>query len=268
MTGQDNIWRNLQDYELNPPPEALSRLQELLKAEQERDAATGQGLLEGLGHYQVQPPERVRASIEKIIFRKPISFYAWRAAAACILLAIAGWGIYRFSAPRQPLPVAANKTTAPAPANNNAAVAPPALPVIDSNTHAVTKADTAAAPNNTYTPYHSLRIEGQSFALANNDLIATFTSFQYNSIPGFLTNPIDREVKVNLDRYTNLVISRPMAQLLKSMYQLKSNGDPTRRARKRRERLEKWKKADEQYFDQSPKNNPLDPVDLAEILFK
>jgi len=45
----------------------------------------------------------------------------------------------------------------------------------------------------------------------------------------------------------------------------KSNGTPTRKARKSREKLDKWKKTDEANLISPYKKNPLDPIDLASL---
>jgi hypothetical protein len=78
----------------------------------------------------------------------------------------------------------------------------------------------------------------------------------------------DKDMKVHLDQYTNIVISKQVIAMIKEMYQVRSNGKPTRRARKMKERLEDWKKADEKHFDSTAFFNAADPFDLAEFILK
>jgi len=281
MTSQDNIWHRLRDYELPPPPEVAARVHELLNKERQGAGAAEPGSLDRLGRHEVQPPAALRASIESIVKSsapaitaqprragKTFSLYAYRAIAACLLVAVAAWGIYRISTKPSSLPLATSSK--PAAVDSNHTKAPLTAPAKDTGTSSLasTQPESPGKQVKNLPPHVSLRIDGQSFAVANNDLFVTFTSFDYNKIPEFLADNITREIRVHLDQYANLIISQPMAEMLKEMYKVKSNGNPTRRARKRRERLEKWKKTDETYFDQSTQKNPLDPIDLGGFIFK
>src|SRR5882762_10492747 len=100
MTSQDNIWHRLRDYELPPPPEVSARVQDLLNKERQGTAAPEPGSLDRLGLHEVQPPAALRSSIESMIKssapvlaaqpRRPgkaFSLYAYRAVAACLLVA-------------------------------------------------------------------------------------------------------------------------------------------------------------------------------------
>ena len=279
MTSQDNIWHRLRDYELTPPPEVTARVHELLNKERQGAAAAEPGSLDRLGSHEVQPPAALRSSIEDIIKNsapvlpapprrqgKTFSLYAYRAVAACLLVAVATWGIYRISIKSSSLPLASGSK--PAVSDSNHTAAPPAAHATDTSSLASAQSETPAKQVKNLPPHLSLRVDGQSFVIADNDLFVTFTRFDYNKLPEFLADNITHELKVHLDQYANLIISQPMAGMLKEMYRLKSNGNPTRRARKRRERLEKWKKTDETYFDQSTQKNPLDPIDLGGFIFK
>lgn len=267
----------MQDYELSPPPEVFNHLQQLLEQDRE-GAGLARDQFKQLAEYEVQPPEVLRASIENSIrnddaplavvhspatqrSQKKVLFYTYRIAAACLLIAVATWGIYKMNNTKPSSQgYVAPKTI---PANNNVA-ANTDTSSHEKNTGAI--AETKPAP--AYKPYFSFNIEGQRFPVSGNDFMATFTSFNYENMPQFISRDNnDRAVKVHLDQYTDMIISQPMAGMLKEMYRLKSNGEPTRKARKRRERLHKWKKTDEEYFDQSL-NNPLDPTVLGKFIFK
>ena len=281
MTSQDNIWHRLRDYELPPPPEVAARVHELLNEERQGVTAAQPGSLDRLGRHEVQPPAELRSSIEGAVKNsvpalpvqprragKKFSLYAYRVVAACLFVAVVTWGIYRITTKPSSLPLAAgNKPAAP---DKGHTTAPFAVPATNTATNSIasTQSETPAKQIKNLPPHVSLRIDGQSFVIADNDLFVTFTRFDYNKIPEFLADNITHEIKVHLDQYANLIVSQPMAGMLKEMYRLKSNGNPTRRARKRRERLEKWKKTDETYFDQSTQKNPLDPIDLGGFIFK
>jgi hypothetical protein len=114
----------------------------------------------------------------------------------------------------------------------------------------------------------ALYIDHRSFPLVDNDLLVTFTSFRYPEIADHVGKADDKDMRVHLDQYTNIVISKQVVTMIKEMYQTRSNGKPTRRARKMKDRLEDWKKADEKHFDSTAFFNAADPIDLAGFIFK
>ena len=52
------------------------------------------------------------------------------------------------------------------------------------------------------------------------------------------------------------------------MYEVNDKGKPTKKAKKLKHKLAKWKKKDESYFDRNPQKNPLDIIDLTEFILK
>jgi hypothetical protein len=74
-------------------------------------------------------------------------------------------------------------------------------------------------------------------------------------------------LRIHLDQYTNILLSPAMGDMIKELYDARPNGMPGRKARKTKEKLDKWKAADEKQFDAGYPSNPLDPTDLAEFLF-
>lgn len=126
------------------------------------------------------------------------------------------------------------------------------------------KAATAA-----YTKTTPVQIDGNYFRPRNNDYLAMFTSFNLNTAPPFLRGEEASEGTITVDKFTSITISKGMAAILRKTYRTKKNGRPTRRARKQREKIEKWKKADNDYFNKNSTMNPLDPMDLGDfILYK
>ena len=59
-----------------------------------------------------------------------------------------------------------------------------------------------------------------------------------------------------------------MAEYLKGMYEVNDKDKPTRKSKKLKAKLAKWKKKDESYFDRSLQKNPLDIIDLGEFILK
>src|SRR5882757_5432039 len=146
MTSQDNIWHRLRDYELPPPPEVAARVHELLNKERQGATAAEPGSLDRLGQHEVQPPAALRSSIESIVKSsapvltaqprrtgKTFSLYAYRTVAACLLVAVATWGIYRISTKQSSLPLAAGNN--PAAVDSNHTAASPTVPVNDTGTN-------------------------------------------------------------------------------------------------------------------------------------
>lgn len=303
MSQPFDILRRLQDYELLPPPEVVAGLRSALTLEmnraQESQESGSDGINEGIsihtgciervGQLEIELPSFIRAAIESRLrekspdkgsgIKKIFSLYPYRSAAACLILLIACWGIYRakHTQPAATLAVthkvnpALSETKPPVTQNQNAvSIDSAAEKKVAGNLPAAenTKTGSSGAKMVKLKQVTSFSIAGQGFPVVDNDLLVTFASFNYGEIPAFLFGNEDKEVKIHVDQYTNIVISRAMAATMKEMYQVKSGGKPTRKARKTREKLEEWKKKDIAHFDQSPGSNPLDPIDLAKFIFK
>ncbi|MHA4812352.1 hypothetical protein ACX0G9_29935 [Flavitalea flava] len=289
MSQPFDILRRLQDYELPPPPEVVAGLRNALKNDQ-------QGSIERVGQLEIAPPAFIRASIENKIGEKSnlkrsllkiVSIYPYRAIAACLIFAVGVWLIYRTSHLPSSNPLATtNKTNAPlsnkplsaAPNQDGANQGADNKDSASENKMAMNSSsrDSNNENNNGFSgsktvkikPFTSFSLQGQGIPVVDNDLLVTFASFSYEDIPVFLTGTETRDLKIHVDQYTNVVISRAMAATMKEMYQVRSGGKPTRKARKTRSRLEDWKKKDMEHFDQTSGYNPLDPIDLARFIFK
>jgi len=291
MTRQPDIWSRLQEYETLPPQGVAERVWEIVNAEKKDDDNGDEqlkGSIERISQVVIQPPPSLRSSVERRIAgdraarpsgrRLPI--YAIRSVAACLVLVLAGWLIYRATISKGPSVAVQNKKIAAGSSAGKKAVVlqPDSLSRKDSLNQADSLNDLAeglpAANSNVvaktgrYRQHFSFHVNGQKFPLMDNDLLVTFASFKYNEIPDFVNRTDNGNWKIRVDQYANIVISQPMAGMMKDMSGFKSNGSPTRKARKSREKLDKWKKTDEANFDQSLQKNPLDPIDLAEFIFK
>lgn len=296
MANKPDIFSRLQEYEVQPPPEVFHHLFHRLQAEMATaDDSQWQGVLQGLQQLEIQPPSFMPLTIANNIPDEPLFsflqgiaiappagafdriihevsappvrklFLRYSAIAAVLLLVVAGWSIYRFTnhAPGKVPVTLARKTV------------PEKLPVADTvKQKATIDPDTAR-----YQLYDNLSVvnyfktnrfvaEGSGMQLVDNDFMVTFTSFRYEELPSFLTEEENSELIIRIDKYSYFTISKGMMDMLKRMYQRRSRGTPTRKARKEKEKLEQWKTADSARFDIKQLSNPLDPIDLAEFIFK
>ncbi len=209
-----------------------------------------------------------------------------RILAACLVMVLVLWGIFRLAPalqPKSPGVTTVLKMTPRQPASSLRATPPagilsdPGKPgdpmpdrdkLADKTAGGKTAKDSRNKPKpENYFRSHRVGAEGKEFTLVDDDLLVTLTGFHYDAIPGFITRE-DKDITIKVDEYASISISPEMHKMMKRMYCYRSPGLPTRKARKERERLEGWKKADEAFFDGQTGKNPLDPADLAEFLFK
>jgi hypothetical protein len=294
MDNRPDIWRRLQDHETPPPPEALDRLQHALSASEE-DAP---GDLERLRQHIVPPPFFLQQSIEKSMtgsaknpaapmgrlrsIRPSRLFYG--AAAACVLL-VAGLTLYTTLFTRKSTSAGIVHTSPTHPAVPPSGVRPAdtafgqgnalsedtagaAAALVADATDSMGSARTASAGPSKRDRPSNMFINNHPLPLVDNDLLVTLTSFKYPEVADYVNQGEDKALKVHLDQYTNIVISKQAAGMIKEMYEKRSNGKPTRKARKMKDRLDGWKRADEKRFDSAAPFNPADPIDLAEFIFR
>jgi hypothetical protein len=264
MADRQDIWHHLKDHEALPPQEVFDRLRQRL--EEGND-------MERLQRHEVTPPAFLGRRIEERVGIRPQSLGKVRwymSAAACLVLMVVGWMVYRgnTAGPR----VATVDKKQPAIQKG-----PASLPVSDTlfgqkDTSAALAGkpakDAYAAARDGISVHHVFSVGGQAVPVADNDLLATFTSFIYPDVPAYLTRNTDKPLKIDVDQYTSLYISRNMLDMMKETYQVLPNGKPARRARRMKRRLDNWKEKDQKRFDKGSRANPLDPVDLAEFIFK
>jgi hypothetical protein len=258
---------------------------EILLIDKSKDA------LKALKDHQVAPPvkfEEMLASAKKSSKASKVfnlGDYSRRIAAAVvvIILGAASYFIYQNKQRNGTL----NGTGNTVAVNDNLPANKPSsantLPGVSSGELAKEKDETAIASNGLLhnpqkakselsTPFYTGRttrgiaIDGSQFPVKNNDYLGTFASFTEASIPPFLRAEKPVATTVTIDKYTSITVSEGMAAILKKSYKTRRNGKPTRRARKQKEKIEKWKKADADYFNQNSTNNPLDPMDLGDFI--
>ena len=112
-----------------------------------------------------------------------------------------------------------------------------------------------------------MNIAGTKMPIIDNDYLASFAALNENNLPAFLQVEKPLATTITIDDYTYITISEGMGAMMKKMYKTRKSGKPTRRARKTKEKLEKWRKADAEYFNQNSTTNPLDPIDLGNFIF-
>jgi hypothetical protein len=271
MTDRQDIWSHLKDHEVFPPQEVFTRLRQTLKSENVVPVPSLQPLLERLQGHEVSPPQFLGRRIEERLKIRPRPFGKVRwyvSAAACLVLALAGWMIYR-SHTTGPRSVALdNKGKG---AIQKSPVSLPADTLLEKDAsdtlggEMVTDTRPAAGDKISVRPVFS--IEGQTLSATDNDLLVAFTSFTYPDVPAYLTRNTDKPLKINIDQYTHLYVSKNMLSMMKQTYEVLPSGKPARKARRMKRRLDNWKERDQRRFDKG-RSNPLDPMDLAEFIFR
>jgi hypothetical protein len=218
------------------------------------------------------------------------------AAAAVLLLCFVGYLTYKNVKNNfidsSSNPIASNNT----PSNNNTLNSYDTLPVKGDSNNITTNNSVAIVPtfgnrSNSYSAISSknfrkenkrrtvlaipmqempiateMTIGGTKMPIIDNDYLASFAALNESNLPPFLQVEKPVATTISIDDYTYITISEGMGAMMKKMYKTKKSGKPTRRARKTKEKLEKWKKADADYFNQNSTMNPLDPIDLGNFI--
>jgi hypothetical protein len=299
MDKRPDIWHHLRDHQTPPPPEVIQRLKQAL-SEINADANlaavpddNGAGAqerlrLERLQQEPIVPPAFLRGSILNAITRSEEApppgalrvfpkKWLYSGIAASLLLLLASVTMYKIlisdksgsydknNAKAKIAPIASSGATVDTVKASDSAAATNIASVEDMPSAATDSISSAV----TAKPEHwRLRLDGHSIRLVDNDPLLTFTSYHYPEMGSFMEQKAGEEIKINVDQYTNILVSKQAAAMIREMYKTRSNGKLTRKARKMKERLEGWKKADEKRFDSTTRFNPTDPLDLAEFIFK
>jgi len=210
--------------------------------------------LQELKDYPIQPNKEIeRKVIQKVISKEKASiiFILKRvtAVAAGLVIIFAIWKLLETK----------NPTAIPQSFANTKSVSNPAPSISDTFTK-LTK-----APLNKHT-VSIVQVNGENIKIIDNDFIKSFASFT-NNIPSFIYAPDNEKVSLRVDKTTSIEISSGMRSMMQKMYRTKRNGEPRSVAKKMKKRLLKWQQIDTQYFDNIPGKNPMDPLDLGNIIF-
>jgi len=278
MNNRFDKWRSLQDHETPPPADAYDRLRRRLFLVTEAGSdLTRSHLLHRLREHSVTPPPFLCSAIKNKVLEqgRPNRLFTQRGriitAAACLLLIVSGIFLFRSGnhPPVQPVVAARGKNpvppgvtqTAKADSTVTAAVAPTQPPPLAAT--GTTGSSSHIAP-----PHLNPGIGGHHIVLLDNDLLFTFTSFRYPELYDCIDQDDSHNLRIYVDQYANIMLSPTMSGFIRDMYRFRKNGQATRKARKTKEKLEKWRTLDQKRFDSGDRANPLDPLDLGEFLFR
>ena len=263
----------LQELEIIPPPSIYTAI--------EHRAITA-FQLSFLKNYQVAPPGWAYNSIsEKIQTGKKLkkiggraivkTIYRYRAAIGIILIAGIGWFTWQLAtSPVKPVAEAAANNTKRDEMKNDS-TSNKANEINDNRNVTVAPVKNINEEQTKVTVQGErimMSVDEYKFPVMNDDLMAAFISFDYRHLPPFISNSKQKGFTVQTDQYAAISVSEPMSKMIRRMNLYRRNGKLKVRAKKTRARLEKWKKADIEQFDKSLIKNPLDPLDLAEFIFK
>ena len=267
MNNRSDIWRRLQDHQISPPPELFDDLRKNLHPADETHKTGFQKLQD----HPLTPPPLLWSAIKDATQQPQRSklkrFLPYIAAAACLLLILIGVVLDRnphtdpITKARTPDTHTEKPGTASNPdtttAQTGSGIAASASP---------SDSTKLAVPTDLGLPL-ALTIDGSRFSLVDNNPLMTLISYKYPTLKYRINNKRDAALRIRLDQYTNIALSPVMTGMIRDLFDTRANGMPSRKARKTKERLEKWKTDDEKQFDGSRFSNPLDPTDLAEFLF-
>ena len=281
-----DILKRLRSHSVAPPAELFDAITAKIKEQKEEPAPLDKSekkiaALQGL---EVSAPEFLFDNIVKAIKENeriaepakaiPIKRNYMMAIAASVVVLVAAFGTYNFINKEKAITETAKVTEiAPAnPATGKIDSVPPPAYIPKSGD----KQFTAAINKSSHSKKNIAglkqeeniaSVDGYSFPILDNDLMGTFTSFNYNSLPPFLRSENTDAVKVRVDKSTSITLSGDMLSMMKKTYGTKSNGKPTMRAKREKRKLLRWKQADATFFDKNVEKNPMDPIDLAEFIF-
>gem|GEM_PF-453176 len=274
MEERTDSWHHLQDHSTPPPREVFENLRELLDSAALANAAATNPTAETapaflrLADHSIPPPAHLRSAIMDAVIPaangRSKKWLPYAAAAACVLLLAIGFIRYKNVRGNKP-GVAQNRAYLP-PVVTPSALSSGSLPATASAT-SVVKDSVRTAPIR-LSPA-TLTLDGDRFALADNSPLMTFTSYRYPNLVKDIDNDTKNEtaLRIHLDQYTDITLSPAMTAALHDLYDTRKDGSLSSKARKTRERLEKWNAEDKKEFDPHNSANPLDAVDLAEFLF-
>jgi hypothetical protein len=275
----DNILQQLKDHPVPPPADIADAIHKNIAAEKKE--AEENAPLESIGQLRdssIAPPafllDNIVAAKPKTNSAKVIPFRKYFTAAAAVLLVIVAIALLtRLSGKKEATQKElVHQSTGSQPVYTAPLKKDPVgFTVIEKN---VDEVDKIPSQNNKKSVHHRVHkisgtatIDDADFAIRENDLLYSFTSFNYNNLPAFITNENTEAVKVRIDRSASITLSEGMVGMMKRMYQQKRNGKPTAKARREKRKLQRWKNADAKFFDKNVEKNPMDPLDLAEFIF-
>ena len=295
MAGTNNTFKNLQDYEIAPPSGLFAKLWKKIKSSghKTQNSQTGENDTEKIITSAVSTDfSQLKTYISPDLQPPPFDFHKIKEAAlkttntpgnppvkinkqiAVVFKLLAAASITGVAFLLYYLVLSGNQSGK---SKNDL----PAYAESGNNPHNKTKSNQNASDNNqdnsklnnsTLPNFKLIYANGYiskngNSSLVENDFIYTFTNFTYDQSISFLKK-LKKDKLISLNSYSYLNISEKMAEYLKGMYEVNDKDKPTRKSKKLKAKLAKWKKKDESYFDRSLQKNPLDIIDLGEFILK
>ena len=263
MEKRPDIFYKLKDHSSPPPPDMIDRVRDALAL------GDAEGLQRLQEHAVNPPPQLKQAIIQKLSKTRRsryTNFYRY-AAAACVLLIAGGLLVYNLSSGKH---TGQAKQFGIVPQTQSTKTHIDSTNAANQDTNAIVPkeapAPSSVAENGSLSL--SLSIDGEKYPVTGNNLLATFTSYEYPAVRQLLekTNSA-KGLNVRLDHYTHISLSRTMTAMLRDCYGTRPDGSPAQKAKKTRQLLQKWSDQDRKQFAMGFMSNPLDVVDLAQFLF-
>ena len=291
MENRTDIWHHLKDQETVPPPGLYQGLLHKLDTVAQDHAADHETMenratFQKLMEHAIPPPSDISADISSAIAsaakpnrprrNKPYKLLLSYTAAASILLIVFGAFFYRtsYSASSPSAHPTGPATLAKSPAATATVRGDSARTTItDHPTAANPSAANPSAANATAAlpsrqAQLSLAVDNNRITLVDNNILATFTDYKYPALRDYVREEKeDVGIRIHLDQYTDISLSPAMTATLRMLYGTRPDGSLDRKARKTKEKLQKWEAEDNKQFDPRYASNPLDPIDLAEFIF-
>lgn len=282
MNTNDEILKRLTEYEVAPPDflsqKIFAGIQQAGQAETRLDAE-----LKKIAGFALTPPQELYGKIVRKLGlersrAKVLAMPAWAmAAAAAVIIAFGIW--YGLSSREQETPAytSAPAPTAPVPQSNPTApadapvAAAPLTPSskpgnVPAGKNSKLPARTAAAATPAEEVAQTVLLDGTNYRIKDREYFVYLTSFNYKEVPSVFRQNAAEKVLLYTDNSTAISLSPAMVKMMKKLYTTRTGGRPTRRAEKLKKRLNKWKEADEVFFDRNLDKNPMNPVDLGSFL--
>jgi hypothetical protein len=280
----DNILNRLKDHDETPPGFLMDRILHAFENEERQDN-NFVVRFNGLREFSVEVPayhlEKISARLwpaAKTPSQPGIVklLQQYRVAASLVLLLTAGWLLYKSNffnketnqeLVKVPLPVVVPPLADKDTANEKAKTGADSVSIADNRAKS-NREFTGRIFANDFGYGQKIKPPGENMVkLADNDLLYTIINCNYEMLKPYLEKGAPKMV-VTIDQYSAVTVNEKMLDFMKVMYKTKKNQKPTAKAKKAKASLDKWKKKDQQYFDQDTSKNAIDVMDLTEFIIE
>jgi hypothetical protein len=262
------ILRKLSQHESTPDKVLFDKILERTHADA---PASLDNQLKELKDFSEQPPMAQFEKLQKAVTGAPVhdikknrpSLAGFLAIAASLVLATAIWFFYNNDekksgtiAETDPVKTTPQLPSSPAPMKDSA------TPLVKNITETKTKIRSL--------PPASVNGE-KALAYINikdNDLLYSLTFVNYATFEPYF-NGKKKKMVLDIDQYSSASVSPRMLNFMKDLYSTNRKQLPTRKAKRAKKTLNRWKKIDATYFDStSGSKSAMDILDLTEFLIE